>query len=68
MDPTTRKTKVVVTLAPSVWDTKDIVKMIDAGMNVARLDFKTGDAKVSYRNRIVKCQLLKVKPSDFIAN
>jgi len=43
VDPTARKTKVVFTLAPLNWETKDILKLLDAGMNVARLDFKTGD-------------------------
>ena len=43
VDPSTRKTKVMVTLAPMNWETRDIVRLLDAGMNVARLDFKTGD-------------------------
>ena len=51
VDPTARKTKVVFTLAPLNWETKDILKLLDAGMNVARLDFKTGDQRVSYKNQ-----------------
>lgn len=42
-----RKTKIVVTLGPSCWDTDMLVKMIDAGMNVARLNFSYGDHQVS---------------------
>lgn len=47
VDPSMRKTKVIVPLAPQQWtDANDIVQLLDAGMNVARLDFKTGDQKV----------------------
>ena len=49
LDPLSRKTKVMVTLAPLTWETRDILKLIDQGMNIARLDFKTGDQRVSYR-------------------
>jgi hypothetical protein len=45
VDPNTRKTKVIFTLAPQNWETKEIVKLLDSGMNVARLDFKTGDQR-----------------------
>ena len=49
LDPSTRKTKVMFTLAPGTWETRDMLKLIDNGMNVARLDFKTGDQRVSYK-------------------
>jgi pyruvate kinase len=47
VDPATRKTKIIMALAPLRWEAKEVVGLIDGGMNVARLDFKTGDQKVS---------------------
>ena len=43
----------MVTLAPLTWETRDILRLIDSGMNIARLDFKTGDQRVSYKNRLI---------------
>lgn len=45
IDVSERRTKIVATLGPSCNDTDTIVKLIDAGMNVARLDFSDGDHK-----------------------
>jgi pyruvate kinase len=38
-----KKTKIVCTLGPATIETKTIVKLIKAGMNVARLNFSHGD-------------------------
>lgn len=37
-----RRTKIVCTLGPSSWDGEIVSKMIDAGMNVARVNFSHG--------------------------
>lgn len=42
-DPSSRRTKIVCTLGPSSWDEEMIQKMLEAGMNVARLNFSHGD-------------------------
>jgi len=38
-----RKCKIICTMGPSCWDTDMLVKLIDAGMNVCRLNFSHGD-------------------------
>ena len=44
-DLNSRRTKIVCTMGPSCWDVENIVKMLDLGMNIARLNFSHGDHK-----------------------
>merc|ERR1719313_2864060 len=38
-----RKCKIICTMGPSCWDVETLCKLIDGGMNVARLNFSHGD-------------------------
>ena len=46
IDLKTRKTKIICTMGPSCWDVEMMVKLLDAGMDVCRLNFSHGDHKV----------------------
>jgi pyruvate kinase len=64
-DSFNRKCKIICTMGPSCWDTETLVKMIDAGMNVARLNFSHGDHEM--HGQVVKrireaCKLRPDKP------
>ena len=41
----TRRTKIVATIGPASRDPETLVRMVDAGMDVARLNFSHGDAE-----------------------
>ena len=38
-DHFSRKSKIICTMRPACWDVEMLVQLIDAGMNVARLNF-----------------------------
>ena len=42
-DSWARKVKIVCTMGPKCWDETTLIGLLDAGMNVARLNFSHGD-------------------------
>lgn len=38
-----RKTKIIGTMGPACWDVETLVKLIDCGLNICRLNFSHGD-------------------------
>ena len=44
-----RKTKIIATLGPSSCEATTIVKLLDNGMNIARIDMSTGDIETYER-------------------
>lgn len=47
-DVSKRKTKIIATLGPACNTVEKIVEMLDAGMDVARLNMAHGDHKVRF--------------------
>jgi len=45
-DTYARKSKIICTMGPSCWDVDTLVKLIDCGMNICRLNFSHGDHEV----------------------
>ena len=42
-----RKTKIICTIGPECYEVDKLIKMLDAGMNVASLNFAGSDHKVN---------------------
>ena len=51
-DYSKRKTKIVCTIGPSCWEIDTLVKMMDNGMSVARLNFSHGDHKCHHETLV----------------
>jgi pyruvate kinase len=66
-DPNERKTKIVCTLGPACWDVDNLVQMIDAGMNVARLNFSHGDHTTHGQSVKNLREALKQRPDKEVA-
>jgi len=62
-----RKTKIVCTLGPACWDVEMLVKMLDAGMNVARLNFSHGDHQTHGQSVANLKEALKQRPDKTCA-
>lgn len=67
IDVSKRRTKIVCTLGQSCNDVDQLVKMIDAGMNVARLDFSQGDHKSNGQLANNLQNALKQRPDKTVA-
>ena len=66
-DPAQRKTSIMGTIGTSCQEADQLGKMIDAGMNVARLDFSQGDHK-SNGQLVANLQAgLKQRPDKVVA-
>jgi pyruvate kinase len=62
-----RKTKIICTLGPACNQVEQLVKMIDAGMNVARLNFSHGDHE-SHGKQVANLQAaLAQRPQKTVA-
>lgn len=67
IDTNSRKVKIICTLGPSCWDVDMLVKMLDAGMNVARLNFSHGDHKAHGQSVDNLREALKLRPDKHCA-
>jgi len=64
---TDKKTKIFCTMGPACWDVPTLVKLIDAGMNVARLNFSHGDHKSHGENVQRVREAAKQRPEKNVA-
>ncbi|CAD7927394.1 unnamed protein product [Amoebophrya sp. A120] len=66
-DSVMRKSKIVCTMGPKCWDAATLVKLIDAGMNIARLNFSHGDHK-THSDTVARIrEANKARPEKYVA-
>nr|CCA20072.1 unnamed protein product [Albugo laibachii Nc14] len=66
-DGITRKTKIVCTIGPACWSQEKLGELIDAGMNIARLNFSHGDHKTHAETLVRLRGALACRPHKNIA-
>eukprot|EP00921_Rhytidocystis_pertsovi_P001980 GHVQ01003372.1.p1 GENE.GHVQ01003372.1~~GHVQ01003372.1.p1 ORF type:complete len:519 (-),score=68.86 GHVQ01003372.1:474-2030(-) len=66
-DLATRRTRIVCTMGPSCWSVENLVLMIDAGMNVCRLNFSHGDHEAHGRTVQNIAEAQKQRPDQRVA-
>lgn len=66
-DFSARRTKIVCTMGPSCWDVDKMVQLIDAGMNVCRLNFSHGDHEAHGKVVANLREALKQRPGKRVA-
>ena len=60
-----RKTKIICTVGPAIESEKMLIKMFEAGMNVARLNFSHGDISESVK-RIARIRTASAKTNKYV--
>lgn len=60
-----RKTKIICTVGPAIESEKMLIKMFEAGMNVARLNFSDGDISESVK-RIARIRTASAKTNKYV--
>eukprot|EP00392_Amoebophrya_sp_AT5.2_P007791 g7810.t1 len=68
-DSVMRKSKIICTMGPKCWDVPILTKLIDNGLNVARLNFSHGDHKVRTHAQTVANirEAAKARSDKFVA-
>merc|ERR1719284_1772824 len=66
-DSFNRKTKIICTMGPACWDPPMLEKLIEAGMNIARLNFSHGDHEMHGKTVAKIREAAKKRPEKPVA-
>merc|ERR1719284_694829 len=66
-DSFNRKCKIICTMGPACWDPPMLTKLIEAGMNIARLNFSHGDHEMHGQTVAKIREAAKAKPEKPVA-